>query len=336
MVKKISIIGCGAFGYAISLLLSRTHKDIDIFIYDVNMEYIEGLKNNRKHPFFYSELIINYNLIPTGNINECLDGTDIVIMAIPAQLMRKASESIKDYIPQNAIILNLAKALEDRTNLRMSQVIKEVLNTKNPVASLSGGMIADDVAHGYPVGAEIGCENDEALHILNKVFKPTTIHVEITNDIACVEFGGAFKNVISIGAGIIDGLGLGVSSKSFFIAQSLKEIEKLAIILGSDYKSFHTSSNSWIGDITTSCFGDTRNRYFGELIGQGSDYEKAVNILDSQRKHAEGLATLKVVKELIDKHHIHAPFINTIYDVVYNKHDARKNFERISLIQNMV
>jgi glycerol-3-phosphate dehydrogenase (NAD(P)+) len=327
-MQKIAVVGCGAFGYALALLLSKTHSNKEVFAYDVMSEVIETLQQTKKHPFFHTDIEICPNLLPTKDKEECLKNADLVILAVPAQYLRDALESLNNLIPQDAIILNVSKALEKNTNKRMSEVISEYF--PNDVATISGGMLAHDVAKGLPVGADIGCASKSALATLKSLFEPTTVHIDTTTDIIGIELAGALKNVLAIGAGIIDGLNFGFSAKAFFVAQCLREVENLAVKLGARHETFHTASNAWMGDILTTCYGNSRNRLYGEMIGQGKTSEEAITILREQKKHAEGHATLKLVKELCDKYEVAAPLVTKLYDIVYQNKSPSEAFKDIS------
>ncbi len=330
MIKKISIIGCGSFGYALGIFLSRFHNKTSVYFYDVQHNIVKSLQDKRKHPFFHKSHFAGKNVSATISKEECLSDSELVIMAVPAQLLRNAVAMISNLIPKKAIILNVSKALERKTNKRMSEVIKESLKkslkrrASNPIATLSGGMLAHDLVSGNPVSADIGCENKKARLVLKDLFKPTSMEINLTKDIVGVELGGAFKNVISIGAGIVDGLKLGYSTKAFFISHSTNELKSLAKKLGA--KEVSTLTNSWEVDIMTSCFGDSRNRLFGELIGKGRSKYQAEDFLKRKKKHAEGLATLKVVKKLLDKHKVKALFIQNLYKIVYLGKNSRNLF----------
>ena len=327
-MQKIAVVGCGAFGYALALLLSKTHSNKEVYAYDVMPEVIETLQRTKKHPFFHTDIEICPKLLPTKSKEECLRNANLVILAVPAQYVRDALKPLTSLVPKDAIILNVSKALEKDTNKRMSEVISEYL--PHPVATISGGMLAHDVAKELPVGADIGCENEEALQELKELFNPTTVHIDTTTDIIGVELAGALKNVLAIGAGIIDGLNFGFSAKAFFIAQCLREVENLAVKLGARHETFHTASNAWMGDILTTCYGNSRNRLYGELIGQGKTPEEATNTLREQKKHAEGYATLKLVKELCDKHEVKAELVNRLYNIVYQNKNSSETFKDIS------
>ncbi len=332
-MKPVAVVGCGAFGYALAVLLSRTHPSLELRVFDIDERTMTELRTKRRHPYFHTDIVAPKNLLAQPSVAACLDGAGVVILAVPAQVMRSTCESIRDVVPPDAVLLNIAKALERGTNLRMSEVIQEVLG-RRPVVTLSGGMIAQDAVRGAPVGAEIAGEDAQAVERVRRLFLPTTVHVETTRDIVGVEFGGAFKNVIAIGAGIIDGLGWGASTKAFFVARSLREIEELAVALGAQRATFHTASNFWMGDLMTTCFGDSRNRLFGELIGAGLSREEAVAELAKQRKHAEGLATLELVEQLLREKGVQAPFLQRLFGIVFRGVPPREAFERLAQLQD--
>lgn len=330
--SRITIVGCGAFGYALCELLAKTHKGLSIRLYDQSEEIRTSLKEKGKHPYFLTDLTIPDQAVVCDSLKEAVKNTELLVLAVPAQVMRKAVKQLKK-IGISVPLLHVSKALELGTDLRMSEVIKDVMGRKVRVAALCGGMFSFDVAYGFPVGCEIACKDRRTLRRLKQLFLPTTVHVDTTTDIAGVEFGGAFKNVIAIGAGIVDGLGFGNSSKAFFVAKSLREIERLAVRMGARKKTFHTSSNAWIGDLCTTCFGKSRNRLLGEYIGKGLTSQEARDKLKENHMHAEGFATFAVVMKLLKLYRVQAPFLKTAYKVVYEGADPHEEFKTISLFQ---
>lgn len=306
----IGIIGAGAFGYSLALLLGKAGNSVTV--YDINKEYIDGI-NDGSHPVFFSDQKPPETVAATTNLEEVMK-QEIIFLAVPGQAMRSAATSLKQYYNKH-ILVNTAKALELNSGKRMSEVIQECIPHARLVA-LSGGMIAADVATNAPVGAEIASTDAEALKNVQRLFLPTHVHVATTSDIIGVELAGAFKNVVAIGAGVMAGLALGSSSKAFYVAESLREVEALAVAMGAHEATFHTASHAWMGDLMTCCFGSSRNYALGEMIGQGIDLATAEETLRKQNKRAEGVATLKQVQSLIGKHKINAPFLEALYKVV--------------------
>jgi len=310
---NVAIIGCGSFGYALALTIQDRHP---VKVYDVIEEYITGLTQTKRHPVFFSDLTA-HKIEGVLNPSVCVVDADIVIFAVPAQVLRVAIETVKNDIPEDAIILNVSKALEKDSHKRMSEVIQDVAGTSRAIATLSGGMLAKDVAYGKHVGADIGCVDTGALSRLEELFAGTHIHTRTTTDLIGVELCGSFKNVVAIAAGIIHN----ASEKAYVISKMSEELEALIIRLGGHPDTFSLASNAWSSDLLVTCYGDSRNRLFGELIARGMSAAEAEEQLKSQKKHAEGFATLDVIKTLAQLYNIKVPFCKRLHGIVYDHED---------------
>ena len=319
-MNKISIIGAGAFGFAMAKIIGEGHPDKDICIFDVQKEHINHIKKTGKHPIFHENIKISPHITVTHSLKESIKNSDFIVLAVPSKFMRSAIKDLKEHLTGDVILLNIAKGLEKGTNMMMHQVIHEELKgitTKYDICSLSGGMIASEVTLKHPLCAEIACKDKNIAEKVAKTISNEHLRIETTTDIIGIELAGSFKNVIAIGAGIFDGLGYNESSKSAFISFAARDIEKLAISLGADKKTYQSGSQAWLGDLMTTCFGASRNREFGELIGKGINADDALNQLIKENKSVEGYITTKVVYNLIKENNIDAPFIKMIYEVLY-------------------
>ena len=319
-MNKISIIGAGAFGFAMAKIIGENHPDKDIYIFDVQKEHISHIKKTGKHPIFHENIKISPHVKVTHSLKEAIENSDFIVLAVPSKFMRSAIKDLKQRLTNGVVLLNIAKGLEHSTNLMMHQVIQKELkgiNTKYELCSLSGGMIASEVTLENPLCAEIACKNKNTAEKVAEMLRNEHLRIEITTDIIGIELAGSFKNVIAIGAGIFDGLGYNESSKSAFISFAARDIEQLAITLGANKKTYQSGSQAWFGDLMTTCFGASRNREFGELIGKGFSANNALAKLIKENKSVEGYITTKVVYNLIKEHNIDAPFIKIIYEVLY-------------------
>ena len=326
-MNKISIIGAGAFGFAMAKIIGEGHPDKEIFIFDVQKEHIVHIKNTRKHPVFHGNTKISSHITVTHSLKETIKDSNFIVLAVPSKFMRSAIKDLKQFLTSEVILLNIAKGLENGTNMMMHQVIEEELkgiNTKYYICSLSGGMIANEVTLGNPLCADIACKDKNIAEKVAETLRNEHLRLETTTDIIGVELSGAFKNVIAIGAGIFDGLNYGESSKSAFISYASREIENLAIALGADKKTFQSGNQAWFGDLMTTCFGKSRNREFGELIGKGVSANNALNKLIKENKSVEGYITTKVVYNLINQYNIDAPILKLIYKVLYKELSAKE------------
>lgn len=329
-MKKISIIGAGAFGFALAKIIGDKHSDKEIFVFDVQKEYIEHIKKTKKHPVFHGDTKLALHVNATHSLKQAVEGSDLIILAVPSKFMRAALKDLKKNITKDNILLNVAKGLEIESSMTMSQLIEQELKeikTNYAVCSLSGGMIAREVTLQNPLCAEIACEDEDTAKKIAEMLQNEYLRIETTTDIIGIELAGAFKNVIAIGAGIFDGLGYGESSKSAFVSYAARQMRRLAMAMGAERKTFGPGSQAWFGDLMTTCFGKSRNRELGELIGKGLTAEEAVDKLIKEKKSIEGYTTAKVVYSLINKHNIDAPLIKMIYRVLYEEMPANKFIE---------
>ncbi len=322
-INKITILGAGAFGFAFAKLLESKADKYEIYLYDINESYISHLKQHKKHKVFHRDVYLSEKIIPTSDYDEAVNNTDIYIIAIPSAHIRNAMKQLnnkleKENTNKHKIFLNLSKALEKNTNKRISQIIDEEITHHNKsIATLSGGMIAREVVLNYPLSADIASKNKNTLKTLKHILETETFKLRTTEDIIGVELAGSFKNVVAIGSGIYKGLGFKESSISAFISEISKEVQNLAIKMGAKKETFEPGSQSWWGDVLTTSFGDSRNKYFGELIGQGYKKDEALDILKKENKISEGYNTLATIHNLIKKYNVNTPLINKIYRIVF-------------------
>lgn len=325
-MKKIAILGAGAFGFAMAKVIGENQTEKEIYIYDVNCDFIAHIEETRKHPLFHGQTELPEHIKTTIDIEEAVSNTDLIILAIPSKCLRAGIRSFKEYLKDGVTFVNLAKGLEAKTNLRVSQVISEELadlNIKYNACCLSGGMIAREVTLENPLCAELACNCRDCAKKIGKMLWSDYLRIETTDDLIGVELAGALKNVIAIGAGIFDGLGYGESSKSAFVSATAKQMRGLALKMGAREETFGPGSQAWFGDLMTTCFGASRNREFGELIGKGIKAEDARKAMIANNKSVEGFITTKVVFDLVKEHGVEAPLLKEIYEVLYEEKEPK-------------
>ncbi|MFC1722609.1 NAD(P)H-dependent glycerol-3-phosphate dehydrogenase [Nanoarchaeota archaeon] len=321
-MKKITILGAGAFGFAIATVVAGNHADKEIYLFDVQKDHIEHIKKTREHPIFHPDTKLLEHVTVTKTIEKAVPGADLIILAIPSKFLRGAVQNFKSHITKDVVFLNLAKGLEKDSNKRVSEILREELvgvDVGLEFCALSGGMIAREVTLKNPLCADLACEDKDVAKKVGKLLWSDYLHIETSDDLVGVELCGALKNVIAIGAGMFDGLGYGESSKSGFVSVAAEEMQVLAFAMGAKEKTFGPGSQAWFGDLMTTCFGKSRNRELGEVIGSGIPVEDAVRKLISENKSVEGYLTAQVVKKLLDHHEIKAPLLESLYSVLYGK-----------------
>ncbi len=317
---NISIIGAGSWGTALAVVaLNNGHK---VKIYGRNSELISNINENHKNEKYLSGTVLPSNLLATDDIKYALKDADIVLFAVASQALRKVLESCLNEIPNKAIVINVAKGIENSTLLRLSQLISSFVH--NEVVVLSGPSHAEEVANKLPTTLVSASKNIEAARIVQDVFSNDYLRVYTNDDVIGVEIGGALKNIIALAAGIIDGLGFGDNAKAALMTRGIKEIARLGRKLGAKDETF--AGLSGIGDLIVTCTSmHSRNRRCGILLGKGVNVEEAKKQIGMV---VEGIYATKAAYDISKKYDIEMPIVNELYKVLYedaNRLDAVNN-----------
>ncbi len=326
--SRISIIGAGMFGYALASVYGKRHPGRQIYLHDASKEVVAALAEKKEHPIHFKGIKLPENVVPTGDIGQAVSEADIILLSVPAQHMRKAVAEIRSHISHEVVLVDLAKALESSTAKRMSEVIKEELSGiphKFHAGVLAGGMLAGDVISSSPVCAELALDDPDAAQAAAEALTTPNIRVYINTDLIGVELAGAFKNVVAIAAGMFDGLFSAgwinaepaISSKAGLVSRASKEVKKLAMSIGASPHTFDPGSQAWGGDLMTTCFGNSRNRQFGELVVKMGSVEAALDEMKKQNRLVEGYATAKVLFRMCIEKGIECPVCENVYRVLY-------------------
>ncbi len=294
----IAIFGIGNFGYAILKHLdNKKMPNVELRAYDIDAKIVDSLHHHRYHPYLHQKTTADKRIIFVNSPEELVKGADIVVMAIASGATRSALSSIKNHLTDNVIILNTSKALDKQTGKRLSEIYSNQLrNIDYRYAVLAGGTIAKDLFHHEPLGVDIASTDKSALSALKKVFESNNLYVNSTNDLIGVELASAFKNIVSIVAGIVKGLGFSYGSETYIISFLA---DKIAEVCVSEYNvspaTFQIGSQCWGNDMWMSCTGNTRNREFGVLVGKGYSPKESLKSMVQANKTVEGVNTLRII-----------------------------------------
>ncbi|GJM19237.1 MAG: glycerol-3-phosphate dehydrogenase [NAD(P)+] [Phycisphaeraceae bacterium] len=249
---------------------------------------------------------------------EALEGADIVVAAVPSQVMRETFARLGRFIPRDAGIVSVAKGIENETLMRPSQVIADMLGDDpdarpRPIAALSGPSIATELARGMPATMVAASDDPAFAERVQLLFSTSYLRVYTNDDLLGVELAGAVKNVIAIAAGVLDGLNAGFNAKSALLARGLAEITRLGTAMGGSTHTFFGVAG--MGDLVTTCFSpEGRNRACGEALGRGENLD---DYLERSRFVVEGVATTKSVIDLAERYRVEMPITRAVHDVVF-------------------
>jgi glycerol-3-phosphate dehydrogenase (NAD(P)+) len=284
MPEQITILGDGAMATVCSILLTAGGHGVTMW--GAFEESIERLMQDREQTRLLPGVSVPAAVRLTANDAAALDGTTMVLSAIPTQYMRSVWNRLKPLVPAGVPVVSVAKGIENGTLLRPTQIVADVLGgwTRNPLAALSGPNIAAEIAKYLPATAVAAADDPAIASRVQAAFSTQWFRVYTNNDATGVELAGATKNVIAIAAGILDGLAAGNNAKAALVTRGLVEITRL-----------------------------------GEKIGKG---QKLADILDKMDSVAEGVPTTKAVAELARRHKVEMPITEAVHSVLFGGKDA--------------
>ncbi len=287
---------------------------------------LERMEKTRRHPFI-PELVFSDNIEFAGSLTTALENADLIVVAVPSHIVRPVIDEIKDFIPPDAIIVNLAKGIENNSLLTMSQVISSVAGIENErIVTLYGPSHAEEVARRVPTTLVAASKSQDAARLVQHIFANPVMRVYTNNDILGVELGGSLKNVIAIASGICDGVGFGDNTKAALLTRGIVEITRLGLKMGAQRETF--AGLSGIGDLIVTCLSKhSRNRYVGEEIGRG---RKLDEILADMKMVAEGVKTATSVHQLLNKYQVEMPISEIMYKVLF------KGMDPIQAVRNLM
>ncbi len=316
-MKKIAMIGTGAYGLGVSIALLKKNESITMWV--ESEERAKFLNNNKKNANILPNIEIPENITFTNDLNEVISNTNIVFIAVAAKFIDSIAKDLSKLNIKNKHFCILSKGIEQNTCEFVIDVFKRYVKTKN-VSVISGPSFAIDMAKGEPVGLTIASKNNKTMLAIKRVLASDTVKLRTSNDIIGVELCGSIKNVIAIASGILEGLGYTESTRSFLITESLHDIKSLIYGLGGKKKTI--LSYAGVGDLLlTATSSKSRNYTYGILIGK-KNYTMAEDYLKNNT--VEGYYTLKSIYTLIKRKKIDMPIINLIYQIIINKKEPEK------------
>jgi len=301
MNSPIAVVGAGAWGTALALILEQ--KGLTIRLWEYFPEYAEVLAMTRENPKFLPGVRIPVSIQITSDIKTAVAGCQTIILAVPSQVLRSVTKQLVNSQVQPAIVVSAAKGIERGSLCRMSEIIAQEFGNGPDVCVLSGPSHAEEVSRRIPTSVVAASQNPETVRVVQELFMTEYFRVYSSSDVAGVELGGALKNVIAIAAGVVDGLGLGDNTKAALITRGLAEMSRLGRAFQAEPETF--AGLSGIGDLVVTCTSKhSRNRRVGEELGRG---RKLPDILASMEMVVEGVETTRSAERLAESKNVEMP-----------------------------
>ncbi|MDP9054602.1 MAG: NAD(P)-dependent glycerol-3-phosphate dehydrogenase [Acidobacteriota bacterium] len=322
-MTRLAIIGGGSWGTALACVLAARFDRVALWVYEA--ELARRIESTRVNDVFLPGIFLPRNVSAEDSLERALSGADIVLSVMPSHAVRGVYSRMLPWLNPSMRIVSASKGLEAGTLLRISQIIRSLAGPDYRIAVLSGPTFAREAASGIPTALVIASEDEPLVQEIQTSFSGPTFRAYGSSDPIGVEIGGALKNVIAIGAGISDGLGLGHNAVAALITRGLAELTRLAVAAGA--KAQTMSGLAGLGDLVLTCTGDlSRNRQVGLKLAAGLELGQIVN---STPMVAEGVGTTSVALELAARYGVDLPIAEEMNAVLNLGRSPREAIQRL-------
>ena len=312
---NITVLGSGAWGTALALLLLENGHDVTLWSFD--RSELAVLEETRENPMLKGVPLPE--ALKLTNDMACARGCGVVVLATPSFAVRETARKLAPLVEDSTVLVSVAKGIEGRTSLRLSQVIEEETMSRCSVVVLSGPSHAEEVGRSVPTAVVAAGISKGAAELVQDIFMSPRFRVYSSPDVVGVELGAALKNVIALCAGCCDGMGYGDNVKAMLMTRGLTEMARLGVALGAHQETF--AGLTGVGDLIVTCTSmHSRNRRAGILIGQGVPVEDA---LKQAGGVVEGYYAAATAKALGDRAGVELPITQAAYEVLYQGRDVQ-------------
>jgi glycerol-3-phosphate dehydrogenase (NAD(P)+) len=319
---NITVIGAGAWGTAFSMQLAGRGHRVTLWVYEPELERVIG--ETRENTYYLPGFTLPENIACTHDLRAAVASSDDIVVATPSFALRSTLAPVSAALSGKRLLV-LTKGIETDSLFRMSRVIDELVGGAARSAVLSGPSFALEVAKRYFTSVVVAASDKGLARHFQQMSHDDRFRVYTSQDVVGVELGGALKNVMAIGAGIIEGLGLGNNTLAAYITRALAEIKRLGRSQAARDTTFMGLSG--MGDLILTCTGPlSRNRMFGVELARGRDPRE---IIASQKVVVEGYYAVEAAYRLSESLDIEMPITWELYRVVYGGKGINSSFEDI-------
>ncbi|HEU0198608.1 MAG TPA: NAD(P)H-dependent glycerol-3-phosphate dehydrogenase [Nevskiaceae bacterium] len=309
MTTRITVLGAGAFGTALAIQLAR--RENPTLLWGRNTTALAVMREKRFNERYLPGCHFPPALQVETDLTRAVAQADHILVATPSHSLRAVLEAIRPALRDNQGIACACKGLEPATGLLPHQVAQAVLESGRPFAVVSGPTFAKELGLGLPTAITVASSDAAFARTIAEALHGDGFRAYTTDDVTGVEIGGAAKNVLAIGIGIADGLGLGANTRAALIARGLSELMRLAEALGARAETLMGLSG--LGDVVLTCTDDqSRNRRMGLMVGRGTPPAEAIAAIGT----VEGARAAPEVLRIARAHHVETPLVEQVARVL--------------------
>jgi glycerol-3-phosphate dehydrogenase (NAD(P)+) len=315
---RAAVLGAGSWGTTYAKVLADAGTDVTVWAR--REEIAAAIRADGLNPDYLPSVRLPYRVTATSDAEQAIRDADLVVLAVPSQTLRENLSGWRQWIAGDATLVSLAKGIELRTTLRMSEVIVEAAGVSlEQVVVVSGPNLAPEIAAEQPTATVVAGTDAARTTALQKATTTPYFRPYTNDDVVGCELGGAVKNVIALAYGIATAMGLGDNTKATLITRGLAETARLGVRLGADPMTF--AGLAGLGDLVATCSSPlSRNRTFGEHLGRGETLAQAQA---ATRQTAEGVKSALSIRDLARAHDVEMPITEQVERVCHEGVDPR-------------
>ncbi len=308
-MSKVTVFGAGAWGSTMAQVLCDAGNDV--LLWGRSQDVISEINTSHTNIKYLGTHTLPDALTATTDLQQAFDFSETYVLAIPAQQLRTTLQEWKPFFKPSSTIVSTLKGIEISTQMRMTEVIEDVLGSYN-IAIITGPNLADELVLRQPAGAVAAAPTTELAETIRDLFRTPYYRVYTSVDVMGCELSGAIKSVIALAVGISIGMGFGENTQAMLITRGLNEVARLCAAHGSDPLS--AAGLAGMGDLVASCGSPlSRNRTFGEVVGRTGSMAKA---RAEVAKTVEGVASAGAVVEIAHRVGVEVPVIEAVGEIV--------------------
>jgi glycerol-3-phosphate dehydrogenase (NAD(P)+) len=313
--KTIAMLGAGSWGTAVAIHLAKTgHR---VLLWGHNPQHVALMTTTRTNPDYLPDITFPEQLLPTPDLNQCVNDADYVIIAVPSHAF---ADLLTKIVKKPKGLTWLTKGVDPVSHQLLSELVAKRFGSDVPVAVVSGPSFAKEVARFLPTALTLAGNNPDYQKNIHKLFHHDNIRVYLSEDLIGVQLCGAVKNILAIACGISDGLGYGSNAKAALITRGLAEMSRLGLSMGARQDTFIGLAG--VGDLVLTCTDDqSRNRRFGLLLGNNISIKEAEQQVGQV---VEGKYNAAQICAIARSHKIEMPICEQINDLLQNRINAKQ------------
>jgi glycerol-3-phosphate dehydrogenase (NAD(P)+) len=307
-LQSVGIVGAGAWGTALAITSRRAGRDVLIWAYE--QETVAGINRSHRNEVYLPGIGIDQAIEATQRLNEVAT-CDLLLMATPAQHVRKIAGELAPYLKESQPLVLCSKGIEQASGRLLSQVVAETAPGAE-IAVLSGPGFAAEVARGLPAAVTLATADERLGQALAYALSHSPFRCYWSDDVLGAEIGGAVKNVYAIAAGIVAGKQFGASAHAALVTRGFAEMVRFGAALGARRETL--TGLSGLGDLVLTCGSEqSRNMSLGIELGRGMSLDA---VLGKRQSVTEGVYTASALVEMAAARGIDMPIAQAVHAVI--------------------